>query len=203
MSFGAPTIKTHSSVDARPVKPVKIVVTGPSSAGKTTLIGTISEVDVVRTDRTVSDTDLSVKASTTVAMDFGRVTVDDDCVLFLFGTPGQRRFQLMWEILSEGMVAFILLVNATDARYVDEAADVLTTFNDYADVPYVVGVTHLDEIDLPADDIVDYVRSRLAPSGDAKVVACDVRRKEDVKQLILEALYGVMNRLEEASARRP
>src|SRR5664280_432673 len=79
---------------------VKIVVTGPSAAGKTTLIRTISEITVLSTEHDVTDETRSVKAETTVAMDFGRITIDRELVLF--GTPGQDRFDFIWEILGEG-----------------------------------------------------------------------------------------------------
>jgi len=76
---------------------VKMVVTGPFSAGKTQFIQSVSEIDVVSTERRVStDEERSVKSATTVAMDFGRITVDEDLVLYLFGTPGQKRFDFMW-----------------------------------------------------------------------------------------------------------
>jgi signal recognition particle receptor subunit beta len=193
-------VRTHNSVDNGLSKPLKIVVTGPFSAGKTTLIRTISEVAIVGTERDVTDETKSVKASTTVAMDFGRITFADGACLFLFGTPGQRRFEVMWEILSEGMIGFIVLVNASDGRSVDEAAHILDTFRKYADVPYVVGVTHLDKVSEPAEDIIEHVRARLeAPEG-VRVAPCDVRRRDDVKALILDALYGVMGRLEAAAA---
>jgi signal recognition particle receptor subunit beta len=200
MSSPARIIRTHQSVDNGLSKPLKIVVTGPFSAGKTTLIRTISEVAIVGTERDVTDETKSVKASTTVAMDFGRLTFDGGTCLFLFGTPGQRRFEVMWEILSEGMIGFIVLVNAGDGRSVEEAAHILDTFREYADVPYVVGVTHLDEAGAPADDVLEHVRAQLdAPEG-VRVLGCDVRRREDVKSLILETLYGVKARLETATA---
>src|SRR5919106_6492960 len=146
MSSRAAIVRRKRSTTTRPMaRPLKIVVTGPFSAGKTTLIKTISEVAIVGTERDVSDDTRSVKANTTVAMDFGRITFADGCCLFLFGTPGQRRFEIMWEVLSEGMIGFIVLVNAADDRSTGEAAHILDTFREYADVPYVVGVTHLDE----------------------------------------------------------
>src|SRR5262249_58956040 len=88
---------------------VKIVVTGPFAAGKTTLIRTISEITVLSTEKSVTDAELSRKTDTTVAMDFGRITIDRELVLYLFGTPGQDRFDFMWEILSEGMLGYVLL----------------------------------------------------------------------------------------------
>jgi uncharacterized protein len=199
MGSPARIIRTHQSVDNGLSKPLKIVVTGPFNAGKTTLIRTISEVAIVGTERDVTDETKSVKASTTVAMDFGRISFGDGACLFLFGTPGQRRFEVMWEILSEGMIGFVLLVHAGDGRSVDEAVHILDTFREYADVPYVVGVTHLDEAGAPADGVLEHVRGRLEAPGDVCVMGCDVRRRADVKSLILETLYGVLGRLEAAT----
>ena len=89
---------------------VKMVVTGPFAAGKTEFIRTISEIDVVSTERKISSDAERIKDATTVAMDFGRITVYEELVLYLFGTPGQKRFDFMWEILSEGMLGFIVIV---------------------------------------------------------------------------------------------
>ncbi len=86
---------------------VKIVVTGSFSAGKTTLIRTISEITVLSTEQDITDDTRSRKAATTVAMDVGRITLDRDLVLYLFGTPGHERFDFMWEIL--GSVKAVLL----------------------------------------------------------------------------------------------
>ena len=199
MSAHGRIVRTHKAVDNGLTKPLKIVVTGPFSAGKTTLIQTISEVAIVGTERDVSDETSSIKTNTTVAMDFGRITFSDGCSLFLFGTPGQRRFEVMWEILSEGMIGFIVLVNAADERSADEAAHILGTFREYADVPYIVGVTHLDEADASEDEVTATVRAALELPDDVKTMACDVRQREDVKGLILETLYGVMDRLEETA----
>ena len=102
---------------------VKMVVTGPFSAGKTEFIQSVSEIDVVSTERKISSAaERSVKEATTVAMDFGRITVDEDLVLYLFGTPGQKRFDFMWEILSEGMLGFIVMVDSTRPETFREGA---------------------------------------------------------------------------------
>src|SRR5918997_6020878 len=138
------TVRRSRARTTKTVRPLKIVITGPFAAGKTTFIKTISEVAIVGTDRGISDETRSVKARTTVALDFGRLTFADDLTLFLFGTPGQRRFEVMWEILSDGMIGFVLLVASAEPRSVAEAAHILETFKAYADVPYAVGVTHLD-----------------------------------------------------------
>nr|MCU0265583.1 ATP/GTP-binding protein [Actinomycetes bacterium] len=107
---------------------VKIVVTGPFSAGKTTLIRTISEITVLSTERGITDSTRSRKAETTVAMDFGRITIDRDLVLYLFGTPGQERFDFMWEILGEGMLGYVLLVDAEREDSLAESIGILEAF---------------------------------------------------------------------------
>jgi signal recognition particle receptor subunit beta len=180
-------------------RPLKIVITGPFSAGKTTLIGTISEVAIVGTERDVSDESRATKEKTTVAMDFGRITFAEDLSLFLFGTPGQRRFEVMWEILSEGMIGFILLINAADPRSLEEGSHILDQFRTYADVPYVVGVTHLDDTSEDATQAVDRVRQVLEVPATVEVAPCDPRSRDDVKNLMLNILIGVLARLERAS----
>jgi signal recognition particle receptor subunit beta len=187
---------------AKTVRPFKIVVTGPFAAGKTTLIKTISEVAIVGTERNVSDETQSTKPKTTVAMDFGRITFADDLSLFLFGTPGQRRFEVMWEILSEGMIGFILLVNAGDWRSVEEASHILDQFRRYAEVPYVVGITHLDDAEETLEVVSAKVRETLELPEPIAVLECDPRQREDVKTLMLHILVGVLRRLEEAAARK-
>ena len=117
---------------------LKILVTGPFDAGKTTLIRSISEITVLSTERPVSGGDSD--ATTTVAMDFGRITVAPDLALYLFGTPGQERFEFMWDILAEGMLGFVLLVDATRADTLDEARRIQAAFAELSDVPYVVAV---------------------------------------------------------------
>ena len=198
MTTRARLVKKQRATKGATARPLKIVVTGPFSAGKTTLIETISEVAIVGTERDVTDDSRSVKSHTTVAMDFGRITFPGDLSLFLFGTPGQRRFEVMWEVLSDGMIGFILLINAADERSIEEGAHILDTFHRYADVPYVVGVTHVDEADLPVKETVDLVRERLELPDHVVCVACDARSREEVKSLLLQVLAGVLGRLEMA-----
>ncbi len=114
---------------------VKVVVTGPFAAGKTTLIRTISEITVLSTERGVTDSTRKRKAETTVAMDFGRITIDRDLVLYLFGTPGQDRFDFMWEILGEGMIGYLLLIDADREDSVEQAAAIHQAFRKMARVP--------------------------------------------------------------------
>lgn len=181
-------------------RPLKIVVTGPFAAGKTTLIKTISDVAIVGTERDVTDETRAVKTRTTVAMDFGRLSFGEDLSLFLFGTPGQRRFEVMWEILSEGMIGFICLVNASDDRSVEESFHILDQFRKYADVPYVVGVTHLDEQTEERGEVFATVRKVLEVPEGVNVIGVDAREREDVKTLMLHILLGVLSRLESNAA---
>jgi len=168
---------------------VKIVVTGPFNSGKTELIRSISEIDVVSTERKISSDMEKVKETTTVAMDFGRITVDEDLILFLFGTPGQRRFDFMWEILSEGMLGFIVLVDSTRPETFREARSILETFRAYAPTPYVVAANKQDKAE--AWDLNDMrVALRLDPH--IKLLPCVATRKESVKNVLLELLYGIL-----------
>lgn len=200
MSPRAGIVKRKRSTNGQVARPLKIVITGPFAAGKTTLIKTISEVAIVGTERDVSDGSKSVKERTTVAMDFGRISFASDLSLFLFGTPGQRRFEVMWEILSEGMIGFILLVHANDDRSIEEASHILTQFRHYADVPYVVGISHVDQIDGSQDKVFANVREKLQLGDDVELVPVDPREREDVKGLMLQILHGVIERLERPAA---
>lgn len=196
MSPRAGIVRKQRQTNGHVARPLKVVITGPFSAGKTTLIQTISEVAIVGTERDVTDETRAVKERTTVAMDFGRISFAPDLTLFLFGTPGQRRFEVMWEILSEGMIGFILLVHAGDERSIEEASHILATFREYADVPFVVGVTHVDEVDEPEEKVIEQVRASLDLEDSIAVIPCDPREREHVKDLMLSILMGVMTRLD-------
>jgi len=173
---------------------VKMVVTGPFSAGKTEFIRSVSEIDVVSTERKVSSTqERTVKEATTVAMDFGRITVDDDLVLYLFGTPGQRRFDFMWEILSEGMLGFVVMVDSTRPETFREARSILETFRAYAPTPYVVAANKQDMKD--AWD-VDDMRHALRLDSKVKLVPCTATDRDSVKAILLELLYSILNEME-------
>ena len=172
---------------------VKMVITGPFSAGKTEFIQSVSEIDVVSTERKISSDAERVKEDTTVAMDFGRITVDDDLVLYLFGTPGQRRFDFMWEILSEGMLGFIVLVDSVRPETFREAKHILEVFKSYASTPYVVAA---NKQDLPDAWTPDDVRIALKIEKDVKVLGCVARDKETVKEVLLELLYSILENMQ-------
>lgn len=168
---------------------VKMVVTGPFAAGKTEFIQTISEIAVVSTERKISDFTRAIKDHTTVAMDFGRITVDSDLVLYLFGTPGQRRFDFMWEILAEGMLGFIVLVDSTRSETFREAKQIIEIFRSYTDTPFVVAANKQDLEDAwPPEDI----RVILELEPWVKVLPCVAKDKESVKTVLLELLYTIL-----------
>lgn len=174
---------------------VKMVITGPYASGKTEFIRSISEIDVVDTSAPVSQGTVErlVKGETTVAMDFGRITVDDDLVLYLFGTPGQRRFDFMWEILAEGMLGFVVMVDSTKPETFREAKSILETFRAYAPTPYVVAANKQDIPEAwPADDL----RIALRIEDHVKLLPCVAREKESVKGVLLELLYAILEEMD-------
>ncbi|HKZ69981.1 MAG TPA: ATP/GTP-binding protein [Anaerolineales bacterium] len=172
---------------------VKMVVTGPFSSGKTQFIRSISEIDVVATERKITSDAEKVKESTTVAMDFGRITVDNDLVLYLFGTPGQRRFDFMWEILSEGMLGFVVMVDSSRPETFREAKSILETFRAYAPTPYVVAANKQDH---PEAWAVDDLRIALRLDPNVKLLPCVATKKETVKGVLLELLYTILAEME-------
>lgn len=176
------------------IQTVKMVVTGPFNAGKTEFIRSVSEIDVVSTERKISSVgEREVKESTTVAMDFGRITVDDDLVLYLFGTPGQKRFDFMWEILSEGMLGFIVMIDSTRPETFREARTILETFRAYAPTPYVVAANKQDKED--AWDAQD-MRNALRLDPSIKLLPCTATNRESVKNTLLELLYSILAGME-------
>lgn len=173
---------------------VKMVVTGPFNAGKTQFIGSVSEIDVVSTERKITQgSEKAVKDATTVAMDFGRITVDEDLVLYLFGTPGQKRFDFMWEILSEGMLGFIVMVDSTRPETFREARSILETFRAYAPTPYVVAANKQDmEEAWPVEDM----RHALRLDSKVKLLPCVATDRNSVKTVLLELLYSILAEME-------
>src|SRR5919204_6317964 len=172
---------------------VKMVVTGPFAAGKTQFIRAVSEIEVVATERRVSDETARIKTETTVAMDFGRITIDDDLVLYLFGTPGQKRFDFMWEILAEGMLGFVVMVDSTKPETFREARSILETFRAYAPTPYVVAANKQDQAEAwPLDDL--RIALRLDPA--VKLLPCVAKDKESVKNVLLELLYSILEEMD-------
>ena len=167
---------------------VKVVVTGPFNAGKTTFIKSVSEITVLSTERKVSESEDG--GETTVAMDFGRITIADDVVLYLFGTPGQERFSFMWETLSEGMLGFVVLVDATSPESVGDAKSMIGFFGDMADVPFVVAANKVAPDD---EQTLNYVRESLSLDEGVPLFACDARERESVKSVLLGLMYRILD----------
>jgi signal recognition particle receptor subunit beta len=174
---------------------VKMVVTGPFNAGKTEFIQTVSEIDVVSTERKISTDADRIKETTTVAMDFGRITVDEDLALYLFGTPGQKRFDFMWEILSEGMLGFIVMVDSTRPETFREARNILEAFRAFSPTPYVVAASKQD---LEGAWELDDMRIALRLEESDKLLPCVSKDKESVKDVLLELLASILLELDKS-----
>jgi len=173
---------------------VKMVITGPFSSGKTEFIRSISEIEVVSTERDLRNpAEQEIKDQTTVALDFGRITVDDDLVLYLFGTPGQRRFDFMWEILAEGMLGFVVMVDSSKPETFREAKSILETFRAYAPTPYVVAANKQDN---PEAWAPDDLRIALRIDDHIKLLPCVATDKESVKNVLLELLYAILDEMD-------
>jgi len=168
---------------------VKVVVTGPFNAGKTTFIKAVSEITVLSTERQITDTSGEGQGETTVAMDFGRITISDDVVLYLFGTPGQQRFSFMWETLSEGMLGFVVIVDALSDDSVKEAVAMIEFFTGMSDVPFVVAANKVGPEDTEA---LASLRASLGLSDDVALLAVDARDRDSVKGVLLGLLYRIL-----------
>lgn len=169
---------------------VKVVVTGPFNAGKTTFIKAVSEITVLSTERQVSAVSGEGSGETTVAMDFGRITISDDVVLYLFGTPGQQRFSFMWETLSEGMLGFVLLVDAEDKDSYEDAKSMIEFFRNMSDVPFVVAANKVPPTDMKT---LRAVRTAIGLADEIPLLPVDAREKESVKAVLLGLLYRILD----------
>lgn len=181
----------------------KLLVTGPFAAGKTTLIQAVSQTPVVDTDVATSGGEAGVKARTTVAMDFGTHTVggtdahspDDEIRLLMYGTPGQRRFWFMTDVLKSSVDAVVYVVDAESDDSHAEAGDEMRSLLRDLHVPLVVAVNRCD--DHRRADLV--ARSLGALASDA-VVPCQLIRPDSAHQVVVAALSSVLDRLESSTA---
>ncbi|POZ61683.1 GTP-binding protein [Chromobacterium alticapitis] len=167
----------------------KIIFAGPVGAGKTTAIAAISDIEPVRTDAAASDMTLRRKAETTVALDYGLLRLEQGCKVHLYGTPGQERFDFMWDIVSRGGIGLALLLDNTRPQPAKDLQFFLNAFQPLLlRAPLVVGLSKTDL--RPKPDAESYAlllaRCGLRPP----VFEVDCRRREDIKQLVLALLYS-------------
>ncbi len=170
----------------------KVVVTGPYAAGKSTFIRTVSDIEVVSTEaQTTLAEERDQKASTTVALDFGTIAITPDLNLYLFGTPGQQRFDFMWEVLSVGALGYIVLVDSCRPRQLIEAREMITVFEAITDAPYVIGATRQDD---PTALPLSYIRRRLALAPAVPVVGCVATERESAKNVLIALVERMVAR---------
>ncbi len=173
----------------------KIVVGGGFGAGKTTFVGTVSEIAPLTTEAVLTDASTSVddlaatpdKSTTTVAMDFGRLSLDAELILYLFGTPGQHRFWFMWDDLVRGAIGAVVLV---DTRRLADCFAAVDFFEDRG-LPYVVGVNCFDGV---LSHTVEDVREALAIGSAVPIVPCDARERESTKRTLIALVEHAMQK---------
>ena len=182
--------------NSRGAASTKIVIAGGFGVGKTTLVGSVSEIDPLRTEALVTDesdgiddiSQVPMKHTTTVAMDFGRITLGEDLILYLFGTPGQKRFWFMWDDLCLGAIGAIVLV---DTNRLDEAFSPLDYFEEKG-LPFIVA---LNQFDQGPQFELDSVREALALPEHVPMVRIDARDRESAKSALIRVTEYALERM--------
>jgi signal recognition particle receptor subunit beta len=174
----------------------KIIFTGPVGAGKTTAIHSISDIPPIKTDAIASDMTKGRKSATTVAMDYGVMNLSAGDKIHLYGTPGQERFDFMWDILTLGGIGLILLLDNTRADPFQDMKFFLDSFAKFiSDTNVAIGVTQMD---LSSKPTIDEYHVQLQGVGlKPAVFAVDARVKNDVSLLVQALLYSLDPGLEE------